>query len=368
MSRLQKIIKKYNHRASAHTPAKGDDDITLQYEAIRTMYEYICIRDAVRYPGRVARPVLKQWLDDNLKRYTEAYERIYAKIEEHVLERYRKGYVRGVLDTDVLVIGGEILCPHSDEVNSKLRYLFNYMAERVRAEETRFFYINTNLLYEDRTNLDTLLQAFEGLEDRLKFTTSCDPYGRFRSHDAESLFVRNLEYLRDNHPKVNVVMNMIMTHQFFMQYMSNGDDGSMSIETMEPFGVKYVNLLPYIPVEDNRTMDVTKEQILTILEGAEAESPGYFANYVRDYDVNQNRTLYEYHKDKGFTEATAETMECGHNKNFSKVTEDGKCFVCMIKEYLENWDKRFEGRSARTIEAPGSRANGKIIPILMVTA
>lgn len=267
--------------------------------------------------------------------------------------------------TDVLVIGGEILCPHSDEVNSKLRYLFNYMAERVRAEETRFFYINTNLLYEDRTNLDTLLQAFEGLEDRLKFTTSCDPYGRFRSHDAESLFVRNLEYLRDNHPKVNVVMNMIMTHQFFMQYMSNGDDGSMSIETMEPFGVKYVNLLPYIPVEDNRTMDVTKEQILTILEGAEAESPGYFANYVRDYDVNQNRTLYEYHKDKGFTEATAETMECGHNKNFSKVTEDGKCFVCMIKEYLENWDKRFEGRSARTIEAPGSRANGKIIPILM---
>lgn len=105
MSRLLKIIKKYNHRASAHTPAKDDGDITLQYEAIRTMYEYICIRDAVRYPGRVARPVLKQWLDDNLKGYTEAYERIYAKIEEHVLERYRKGYVRGVLNIRIMPNG-----------------------------------------------------------------------------------------------------------------------------------------------------------------------------------------------------------------------------------------------------------------------
>lgn len=98
MNRLLKIIKKYNRRASAHTPAKNDDDIIMQYEAIRTMYEYICIRDAVRYPGRVARPMLKQWLDDNLKEYIEAWKRIFAKIEEHVLERYRKGYVRGLLD------------------------------------------------------------------------------------------------------------------------------------------------------------------------------------------------------------------------------------------------------------------------------
>lgn len=97
MSRLLKIIKKYNHRASAHTPARDDGDITLQYEAIRTMYGYICIRDAIRYPGRVARPVLKQWLDDNRKEYTEAWERIFAKMEEHVMERYRKGYVRGIL-------------------------------------------------------------------------------------------------------------------------------------------------------------------------------------------------------------------------------------------------------------------------------
>ena len=266
--------------------------------------------------------------------------------------------------TDVLIIGGEILCPHSAEVNNKLRYLFNYMAERVRAEETRFFYINTNLLYENRTNLDTLLQAFDGLEDRLKFTTSCDPYGRFQSREAEYKFICNLEYLRDNYPKVNVVMNMIMTHQFFMQYMAGRFDGGMTIETMEPFGVKYVNFLPYIPVEDDRTMDVTKGQILTILEEAEAESPGYFANYVRDYDVNQNRTLYEYHKDKGFIEATAETMECGHNKNFSKVTEDGECFVCMIKNYLANWDHRFEGRTAMVLSEPGRRADGKIIPVL----
>jgi len=105
MSRLLKIIQKYNHRASAHTPARNDDDLEMQYEAIRTMYEYICIRDAVRYPGRVARPILKQWLDDNREEYTKARERIFAKIEEHVLERYRKGYVRGILDILIMPNG-----------------------------------------------------------------------------------------------------------------------------------------------------------------------------------------------------------------------------------------------------------------------
>lgn len=96
MSRLLKIIKKYDRRASAHTPARDDGDITLQYEAIRTMYEYICIRDAIRYPGRVARPILKQWLDDNREEYTKAWERIFAKMEEHMMERYRRGYVNNL--------------------------------------------------------------------------------------------------------------------------------------------------------------------------------------------------------------------------------------------------------------------------------
>ena len=105
MNRLLKIIKKYNRRASAHTPAKDDDDVTMQYEAIRTMYEYTCILDAVRYPGRVARPVLKQWLDDNREEYTKAWERIFAKMEEHVMERYRKGYVRGILDIRIMPNG-----------------------------------------------------------------------------------------------------------------------------------------------------------------------------------------------------------------------------------------------------------------------
>lgn len=267
--------------------------------------------------------------------------------------------------TDVLVIGGEILCPHSEEVNNKLRYLFNYMAERVRAEETRFFYVNTNLLYDDRTNLDALLDAFEGLESRLKFTTSCDPYGRFRTEESEMLFVRNLEYLHYSYPQVNVVMNMIITHQFFMQYKIGKVDGGMCMETMEPFGVKYVNLLPYIPVENDRTMDVTKGQILTVLEKAEAESPGYLANYVRDYDVNQNRILYEYHKDRGFIEATAETLPCGHNKNFSKVTGDGECYVCMLKEYLANRDHRFENRKGMCLHDPGRRGDGVLIPIFI---
>ena len=54
---------KYERRAMAHHIADCDWDIELRYEAWEECYAYTCIRDAIRYPGRVAEPTLKQWLD-----------------------------------------------------------------------------------------------------------------------------------------------------------------------------------------------------------------------------------------------------------------------------------------------------------------
>ena len=283
-------------------------------------------------------------------------EKITA-IDTTIAEIGKLGY------TDILVVGGELLMPHSEEVNSKLAYLFRFIAERIRNDETRYFYVNTNMLYQDRTNLDSLITIFKGLENRLKFTTSCDPYGRFRTQEAENTFVSNLTYMHEHHPEINIVMNMIMTYQFGVQYLAGRDDGGMCIDTMKQFGVKYVNLLPYIPVEDDRSMDVTEGQILTMLEKAEAESPGYFADYVRDYDLNQNKILYEYHKGEGYRGCTAEYMDCGHNKNFSKVLKSGECYICRIKHYLEDWEHRFEGRGQQVIENGNRKGSGAIIPL-----
>jgi len=103
---------------------------------------------------------------------------------------------------------------------------------------------------------------------------------------------------------------------------------------MQRAGFDYVNFIPYIPVNDDRCMDISWSHIIMFLEEVNKVFPGYLEHYVADFNDNQNKILYEYHKDKGFEECTAEYNACGHNKNFSKVISDGTCYICALKQYL----------------------------------
>ena len=53
-------------------------------------------------------------------------------------------------------------------------------------------------------------------------------------------------------------------------------------------------------------MDVTFKDIIKVLAAQEKIEPGYINRYIDDFDLNQNKILYEYHKDKGYVECTAE--------------------------------------------------------------
>lgn len=248
--------------------------------------------------------------------------------------------------TDILVVGGEVYGPHTQEVDTALRSLFDKIAQRVKQDQTRFFYVNTNLIYEDLSNLDYLINAFEGVVDRIKFTTSADAYGRFEEGfgaygaETEEVVARNLRYLADTYPELNIVVNTIMTKQFHRQFV---DDPVLKDAALRPstfkgeFGIKHMNLLPYIPIPGDTELVPTFGQIVACLEEAESEVPGYISFYVADYDLNQNKILYQYERGKGFVECTAQYLPCGHNKNFSKVLPSGECYVCKIKQYaIEN--------------------------------
>ena len=68
---------------------------------------------------------------------------------------------------DVLIVGGEILATYHEEVNPYLHKLIDKCVKMLSDNKIRFLYVNTNLIYKDRTNLVYLFEAIRGYEDRL---------------------------------------------------------------------------------------------------------------------------------------------------------------------------------------------------------
>ena len=225
---------------------------------------------------------------------------------------------------DVLLVGGEILAPYFSSVNVALHKLIDKCIEMLKSDRIRYLYINTNLIYINRSNLTYLLDMVKGIEDRLKFTTSFDVYGRFETGIEKNIFFDNLAYIRDNYPEINVVINSIITKQL----VASGFDFE---KFKDEYKVRYINFIPYIPVVDDRCMDVEFKDIVKILVDFERKHKGYIKNYINDFDLNQNKVLYEYHKDTGYRECTSKYASCGHNENFKKVLGD-ECYICKLKE------------------------------------
>lgn len=237
---------------------------------------------------------------------------------------------------DVLLVGGEILNSYSQATDEAIKMLIDTCVSLVKEDKIRYLYINTNLIYENRTNLDYLLTSFNGIEDRLKFTTSYDVYGRFnhsldkKESPALKIWFNNILYIKNNYPKTNIVVNVIITKQLVEK--AKVDDWITDWNMFQTnLGIKYINFIPYIPVEDDRSMDVTFKDIVKVLAAEEKRNPGYINFYINDFDNNQDKILYEYHKDKGYIECTAKYSECHHNENFKKVLGN-ECYICKLKE------------------------------------
>jgi hypothetical protein len=259
-------------------------------------------------------------------------------------------------DCDILLVGGEIFSDQGEKVNAELERVYNQIAQKIKDGNVRFLYANTNLCYAKRDNMINLLEAFKGLEDRLKFTTSYDLDGRFNRLneneqidlkskgkcnvlEREKLFLDNLKFIADNYPDVNVVANTIITKAVADAVINEGYDTHWLVDAY-PNTVVDVNLIPYIPIKGDYGLDVKFSHSIKVLEAANKKHPGYFFRYISSLDANQEKLLYEYHKDVGFIERTADTLPCGHNENFKLVNRADDCFLCKVDEYYrDNQDR-----------------------------
>ena len=254
-------------------------------------------------------------------------------------------------DCDILLVGGEVFADQGKAVDAALNELYTKVGNKIKREEVRFLYANTNLTYDNRTNLVNLLNAFEGIEEHLKFTTSYDLDGRFNrlnegeletgcaKINREELFLSNLKFINDEYPKINTVVNTIVTKAVANAVLKEGYDTHWFLDEF-PNTVTYVNLIPYIPVKGDDGLDVKFSETVKVLEAANKKRSGYLKNYIETLDLNQDKLLYEYHKNKGYIEQTADTLPCGHNENFKLVNRSGECFICKLQEYYrDNQDR-----------------------------
>lgn len=253
---------------------------------------------------------------------------------------------------DILLVGGEVFGDLGQKVNERLKALYGQIVEKINEGKVRFLYANTNLTYSSRTNLVNLLESFSGLEEKLKFTTSFDLDGRFNRLNEQELqatssgiactplnrkemFLNNIGFINDNFPKINTVVNTIVTKAVFDAVIKEDYDPFWLMKEY-PSTVVYVNLIPYIPIEGDDGLDLKFSETLKVLEKANKEIPGYLLHYVENLDDNQDKQLFEYHKDRGYIERTADTMPCGHNENFKLVNRADECFLCKLKTYCVN--------------------------------
>ena len=258
----------------------------------------------------------------------------HQAIEEKFLSNEEKcnsvGALLDILPTlpysDILIVGGEIFEYENHALYQQMYSLFDAFYKGIRDNKIRYLYVNTNLLYQALDIPAVLIGLLNSnnLLDRLKFTTSYDPHGRFASKEDEALFLKNLNILTYSYPNLNIVVNTILTKQL-----------CESDFDMKAFCDKYrvtINFIPYITLHED--MRATKAQVLNVLQKADSLFPGYIQKYINSFDLPQTKFLYEYIDKKGYALCSSLLVECGHSVNFKRVFQNNKCYICQIKEYL----------------------------------
>ncbi len=233
----------------------------------------------------------------------------------------------------VLLVGGELFDSVGLE-DSLFVSFFDEILAKVINDQIDLLYLNTNLLYKNLDVLKHVIRTLEvaGVLHRLKFTTSYDLDGRFKTEADRQLMLSNLKYLTAKYENLNTVVNVILTKVACEQII----DGSFSIKSFKESYRVDVNTIPYITLLEEMRAD--KPLVMNALLKIESECGGYIKSYVDNFDLKQDRHLFEYTAGdiNGLVECDSDTDgECGHSVNFKRCFDDGSCFVCEMKRLCE---------------------------------
>lgn len=243
--------------------------------------------------------------------------------------------VKGLTNTHILFVGGEIFAEKNTIINSQLFKLFKLTCEKMLKNEIELCYINTNILYDIHELLLPVLNMIKDykLENRIHFTTSGDGDGRFSNSFSMKQFYFNLTEIRNLFPDLLIYVNIILTRSFCNDVLSE----KFNIAEYENnYNVK-VNTIPYIKFGKDIKAPTRETVFKTILKLNE-QLPGYGTEYCNNFLLNQNIILQKSENGK-LVNISSNKSKCGHSENFKKCYSDSnECFVCdckVLKEIME---------------------------------
>lgn len=225
----------------------------------------------------------------------------------------------------ILLVGGEIF---DKPIDFKIiENFYTCIINKMLQNEIDLLYINTNLIYKNIAGLFAVLLKLcdNNLMNRVRFTTSYDIQGRFKTDDDRQLMLNNLKYIKKHFPSCQIVTNMILTKPLCKQLI---DQKLKPTEFMQEYDC-WINFIPYIIYKEE--LSATKEEIFKSLIKIEEACPGYIEKYITNLDLNQDKLLYIY-KNNTFEFGSCENANCGHSINFNKYSQSKTCFVCDLKE------------------------------------
>lgn len=234
-------------------------------------------------------------------------------------DKYEKG-------SHILLVGGELFdTPSSIDI---LFECYQKLIKKMLSNDIDLLYINTNLIYTDRSILGSILCLLERnkLLERVRFTTSFDFEGRFKSEDDKDIMLRNLENIKSQFPDLPIVTNIILTDKACSQILENNFNPS---EFMERYKC-WINFIPYLIY--NKELSASRSKIFKTLKYIDKQIPGYLSKYINNLDLPQDKLLYKYDRSiRDFKFDSCKNLSCGHSENFKLYSEKETCFICDLK-------------------------------------
>lgn len=237
-------------------------------------------------------------------------------------------HIHTLNNCDILLCGGELFdTKFSDKTNNCFVTMIDTIIKKLKNNDIRYVYVNTNLIYDMDIQLIEFLNKFRcnNLIDRLKFTTSYDLVGRYKDSYSEKLFIDNVHRLRVEYPNMKIIANMVLTKQVCNLILNN----DISIKDLQDSLDVDINTIPYIILLDS--MAPTKELVMDTLLHINNEIPGYLNTYIKRFTIDQKRVLFKFLGDS-LVELTSDTNKCNHSVNFTQYTKEGSCFICDLED------------------------------------
>ena len=232
---------------------------------------------------------------------------------------------RFISGSHILVCGGQIFDQPSDF--KLLDWFFTQITTMMLAKHIDLLYLNTNLIYSDLCSVQSVLQKINanGLAQRLRFTTSYDLAGRFKSQSDRELMLANLKKIGQICQDIRPVVNIIMTKDLCQSILRDQLD---IFEMMRQLNC-LVNLVPYIIHQ--QSLAPSRNLVLKTLAHLRAIDQQFIQDYIRNITLMQEKKLYKWQSGQ-LQYCSCGLLQCGHSENFKRWSTAGTCFCCDIRQ------------------------------------